>query len=107
MLEHGTMANVCSNKSKDLTKHFSQSPPPPRNHALTVLRHINTIAETFVQMYQQRQIADYNNARKWGRTDVLQKIDTVEVAFQSWQAIRDEDEAQSFLVTLLLKERKF
>jgi hypothetical protein len=74
---------------------------------LTVLRHIKTIAETFVQMYQQRQIADYNNARKWGRTDVLQKIDTVEVAFQSWLAIRDEDEAQSFLVTLLLKERKF
>jgi hypothetical protein len=107
MLEHGTMANVCSNKSKDLSKHFSQNPPPPQNHALTVLRHIKTIAETFVQMYQQRQIADYNNARKWGRTDVLQKIDTVEVAFQSWLAIRDEDEAQSFLVTLLLKERKF
>ena len=106
MLEHGTMANVCATKSKTLIKHFSQTPPPPQNRELTVLRHINVIAETFVQMYQQRQIADYNNAQKWGRTDVLQKIDTVEVAFQSWQAIRNEAEAHNFLVTLLLKERK-
>src|SRR5882724_812436 len=26
MLEHGRMANVCSNKSKDLIKHFGQQP---------------------------------------------------------------------------------
>lgn len=107
MLEHGTMANVCDAKSKNLTKHFGQRPAPAANHELTVLRHLNAIAETFVQMYQQRQIADYNNSRKWGRTDVLQKIDTVESAFQSWHEIRNEAEAQNFLVTLLLKERKF
>ena len=101
------MAKVCSTKSKELIRFFSQNPPPPQNHALTVLKHINTIAEAFVEMYQQRQIADYDNGRKWSRTDVLQKIDTVEIAFQSWQAIRAEHEAQSFLVTLLLKERKF
>src|SRR5689334_5589494 len=56
MLEHGTMAKVCSTKSKELIRYFSQNPPPPQNHALTVLKHINTIAEAFVEMYQQRQI---------------------------------------------------
>ena len=101
------MASVCDAKSKTLTKHFGQRPAPVANHELAVLRHLNIIAETFVQMYQQRQIADYNNSRKWGRTDVLQKIDSVESAFQSWHEICDEDEAQNFLVTLLLKERKF
>ena len=34
------------------------------------------------------------------------KIKSVEAAFQSWAAIRTEHEAQNFLVTLLLKERK-
>lgn len=106
MLEHGTMANVCDTKSKKLTKHFSQRPAPPVNHELRVLRHLNVIAETFVQMYQHRQIADYDNSRKWSRTDVLQKIDSVESAFRSWHEIRNEAEAQNFLVTLLLKERK-
>ena len=101
------MASVCDAKSKNLTKYFGQRPVPAANHELMVLRHLNAIAETFVQMYQQRQIADYNNSRKWGRTDVLQKIDTVESAFQSWHEIGNEAEAQNFLVTLLLKERKF
>jgi len=31
----------------------------------------------------------------------------VEAAFRSWREIRDEHEAQNFLVTLLLKERKY
>lgn len=107
MLDHGTMAKVCDTKSKNLTTYFSQRPAPPANRELTVLRHLNVIAETFVQMYQQRQIADYDNSRKWGRTDVLQKIDSVESAFQSWDEIRNEGDAQNFLVTLLLKERRF
>jgi hypothetical protein len=107
MLEHSTMANVCDTKSKQLNKHFSNRPAPPPSHELTVFKHLNVIAETFVQMYQQRQIADYNNPRKWGRTDVLQKIGSVEAAFQSWHQIRNEPEAQNFLVTLLLKERRF
>jgi uncharacterized protein (UPF0332 family) len=107
MLEHGTMASVCDAKSKSLAKYFSQRPAPAATRERAVLKHLNVVAETFVQMYQQRQIADYNNSRKWGRTDVLQKIDSVESAFQSWHQVCNEAEAQSFLVTLLLRERKF
>src|ERR1700682_3204223 len=107
MLDHGVMAKVCDAKSKGLKEHFNKRPPPPPSHELTVFRHLNVIAETFVQLYQQRQIADYNNARKWGRTDVLEKIHSVEAAFQSWHVIRNEPEAQNFLVTLLLKERRY
>lgn len=105
MLEHGRMNSVCAAKSKSLAAHFRRRPAPPANRELTVLKHLNVIAETFVQMYQQRQIADYDNSKKWGRTDVLQKIDSVEAAFQSWHVIRAEAEAQNFLVTLLLRER--
>ncbi len=61
---------------------------------------------TFVEMLQHRHFADYDGSRKWSRTDVLEKIESVEAAFQSWREIRDEHEAQKFLVTLLLKERR-
>ena len=99
------MARVCKTKRDDLNKYFATR--PPANPNLKVLKHIHLIANTFEQMYQQRQIADYDTSRKWGRTDVLEKIESVQAAFDSWREISDEAEAQTFLVTLLLKERKY
>lgn len=98
------MARVCTTKRNELNKYFNTQPPASRQ--LTVLKHIHAIANTFVQMYEQRQIADYDTSSKWGRTDVLEKIDSVQGAFDSWREISDEPEAQNFLVTLLLKERR-
>jgi hypothetical protein len=66
MLEHSTMANVCDTKSKQLNKHFSDRRAPPPSHELTVFKHLNVIAESFVQMYQQRQIADLQQPPKMG-----------------------------------------
>jgi hypothetical protein len=57
-------------------------------------------------MLDHRHSADYDSARKWTRTDTLEKIESVEAAFRSWRNIREEDEAQNFLAKLLLKERK-
>ena len=37
---------------------------------------------------------------------MLEKINSVQAAFDSWREISDEPEAQNFLVTLLLRERK-
>jgi len=105
MLDHGPMARVCTTKRDELNKYFTTR--PPASPQLTVLRHIHTITNAFEQMHQQRQIADYDTSSKWGRTDVLEKIESVQAAFDSWRAIRDEPEAQKFLVTLLLKERKY
>lgn len=104
MLDHGNMARVCTTKRNELNKYFNTQPPASRQ--LTVLKHIHAIGSTFVQMYEQRQIADYDTSRKWGRTDVLEKIESAQAAFDSWREIHDEPEALKFLVTLLLKERK-
>ncbi len=57
-------------------------------------------------MYQHRQTADYDGAKAWNRVEVLERLDAVKEAFISWKAVTDSDEAQHFLVTLLLKERK-
>ena len=103
MLDHTPMAKACSRKRDELNNYFKTRPRPGRD--FDVLKHIHTIANTFVDMLQHRHTADYDGATKWSRTDVLEKIESVEVAFQGWREIRDEHEAQNFLVTLLLKER--
>jgi len=64
------------------------------------------VANTFIEMPEHRETADYDSDIKWTRTDVLTKIQSVEDAFASWRQIREEHQAQNFLVTLLLKERK-
>jgi hypothetical protein len=104
MFDHGPMGKVCAAKNKELQDLFKTN--PPHNHKFDVLKHIQLIANTFVLMLQHRHSADYDGATKWSRTDVLEKIESVEAAFASWREIRDEHEAQNFLVTLLLKERK-
>jgi uncharacterized protein (UPF0332 family) len=104
MLDHGPMARVCTGKRDELNQYFNTN--PPSGHDLDVLRHLHVITNAFVEMLQHRHTADYNGAIKWSRTDVLDKIQSVEAAFASWHEIRDEHEAQNFLVTLLLKERK-
>jgi hypothetical protein len=79
---------------------------PAAGHNLDLLKHLHGITNTFVEMLQHRHTADYDSSTKWSRTDVLEKVESIEVAFKSWRTIRDEHEAQNFLVTLLLKERK-
>jgi uncharacterized protein (UPF0332 family) len=104
MLDHGPMAKVCRATRDELNKHFKNRPAPGRN--LDVLKHLHLIANTFAQMQEHRHRADYNGEIPWSRTDVIEKIKSVETAFRSWKEIRDEPEAQNFLLTLLLKERK-
>jgi uncharacterized protein (UPF0332 family) len=104
MLDHTPMAKVCTTKRDELAKYFKTRPPAGRE--LNVLKHLHLIANTFVLMLQHRHTADYDSSTKWSRTDVLEKIESVEAAFQSWRQIRTEHDAQNFLATLLLRERK-
>jgi uncharacterized protein (UPF0332 family) len=104
MFEHGSMARVCTIKRDELAAYFKTR--PSASHELEVLRNIHLIASTFVFMRQHRETADYDSSVRWTRTDALEKIQSVEAAFESWNAVRDDHEAQNFLVTLLLRERK-
>lgn len=60
MLDHGPMARVCAAKRAELNKYFATRPVASRQ--VSVLRHIQAIANTFEQMHQQRQIADYGRS---------------------------------------------
>jgi uncharacterized protein (UPF0332 family) len=104
MLDHTPMGKVCTAKRDEINAYLKTG--PQMGPALAVLKHLHLVANTFVLMLQHRHSADYDGSVKWTRTEVLEKIQSVEDAFESWNEIRDEHEAQNFLVTLLLKERK-
>ena len=73
----------------------------------TVAEHLLTVVETFVQAQQRRIDADYNFRKDVDEAEMLTQLETVTQAFKSWNLIRDEPAAQSYLLSLLgNKERR-
>jgi len=104
MLDHMPMSKVCEMKRNELDKYFETK--PAAGPVLHVRKHLHMITNTFVDMREQRQAADYNDGKRWARTEVIEKIQSMQAAFQSWRVIREEPEAQNFLATLLLRGRR-
>lgn len=66
-----------------------------------VLTKLHFVARTFVQLQNDRHLADYSYATKWDRVKALAKVRQAEQAFINWRAIRLEHAAQRYLVSLL------
>ena len=80
---------------------------PPEGAEKTVVIHLRTVANAFVQVQQRRNDADYNMAKEWTPVEVDKQIASVNEAFKTWNMIRDEAAAQAYLVSLLgAKERR-
>ena len=86
--EHGKMKSASDKQVSDLNAYFNTSPKP--GHDYTIALHLRAVAETFVQLQQNRQIADYGNSAAWTRTEVLGQIDLAVGAFHSLKAIRKD-----------------
>lgn len=63
------------------------------------------MAQTFVDLQQQRHDADYNLAKKFRRTEVRALLASAKVAIEDWPKARNQPEAETFLVTLLCRLR--
>jgi len=63
---------------------------------------LKDVAETFSELQLRRHIADYDNSYVWTRAVAQEWIDRSTIAFTSWDAIRTQDEAQDFLLSLFL-----
>jgi hypothetical protein len=98
VFEHGKMKSACRKKMGELTGYYKTN--PRAGSELTAAQHLHRVAQTFVEAQNNRHAADYDNSRVWARTDVLAEIESVANAFKSWRAIRNEDFAQAFLVSL-------
>jgi len=101
---HGKMKSASVEKRSELEAHFKKN--PLASHELAVFKHLHRVADTFIQVQQRREEADYDAGKEWTQTDVLTQIDAVGAAFESWKAIREEPVAQAYLVSLLGKRAR-
>lgn len=72
-----------------------------RKKSCAVSAHLYRVVDTFINLQDQRIRADYSTGEDWDRTDTLHLIAEAESAFESWKAVRNESEAQAFLVSML------
>jgi uncharacterized protein (UPF0332 family) len=67
---------------------------------------IKGVADAFVDLQQSRHLADYDNAKVWTRSEVMQEIDTASQSFAMWKRSRKLHEAQDFLLSLFAADRR-
>jgi hypothetical protein len=63
---------------------------------------LRAVARAFMELQEQRHLADYDYLKKWSRDDVLIHLDVVTKAFRSWRTIRDETIAHDYLMSCLV-----
>jgi uncharacterized protein (UPF0332 family) len=91
--EHRRMHQAC----KDTKKKQFKNP----NHAS--VKHLKLIANTFMDLQQHRHTADYDNSKRWTRTEVLAHIELASAAFDSWNLVSKDIIAEDFLLQLLVQ----
>ena len=64
------------------------------------------VVKAFIRLQDERHSADYDTGKDWNRADVITLINVAFKAFASWKMIREEPEAQAYLVSLFGKRRR-
>lgn len=99
--EHGQMKSAAADfaNPKGAGAWRSVLPTPPSTA-------LQFVASTFVQLQEARHDADYNLSRTLSRVEVDALVTQSQTAFARWKTIRGTDEANAFLVALLVKGRR-
>jgi hypothetical protein len=63
---------------------------------------LNGVAEAFVLLQAERHRADYDISFEWDPTHVVGLLNLATDAFADWRAIRDQEAAQDYLLSLFL-----
>jgi len=90
--DHGRMKAV----SNEILGRKPAAPDPS-------LDQLKQIARIFVDAQERRHSADYDNSRAWVRDDVIDQLEIISEAFQTWALIRHKDLAQDYLIAFLLR----
>jgi uncharacterized protein (UPF0332 family) len=102
--DHGAIKTASANAAARLEKVLKGVSPEDATKNAAFLLHY--VATTFVQAKERREDADYNMAREWTPLEVELQIVSVTAAFEAWRVIRDEADAQAYLVAMLAKDRR-
>jgi uncharacterized protein (UPF0332 family) len=104
VFEHGKMKSASTKKRSEIDAHSQKS--SLHSQEMAISKHLRTVADTFIQVQQKREEADYDTGKEWDQTDVEKQITAVAAAFESWKAIREAPAAQAYLVSLLGKRSR-
>lgn len=103
--DHGPMKTASDAKAAEIEALFKDHSQDSSDAELIL--QLWTVASTFSVVQEMRIIADYNLAVEWNLHKVGALVAQVTDAFSSWNAIRNTDPAQEYLVSLLgFKDRR-
>jgi hypothetical protein len=97
------MKSASEERRSELNAEFKKN--PPASPELNISTHLLTVVDTFIQVQQKRNDADYDTSKEWTRTDVLTQVDACCRRFRELEAIREEPVAQAYLLSLLGRKR--
>ena len=67
---------------------------------------IRRVAQAFIDLQEDRQLADYDNHERWTVTDVQPLLEIATSAVQDWLTIRDTPMAGDYLLSMILGKRR-
>ena len=98
LFDHGNMRRasdkICSDFNRLLKRRSSAQSISP------VARALNAVAEAFGTIQQKRIEADYVISSSWAHADAVILVQLVSDTFNLWRSIREEPEAQGYLVAM-------
>ena len=95
--EHGTM--------KSISREFAIANPAALDRltgGLPIPPEIQQVAETFINLQEERHAADYDVTARYTRLEVRNFIQEAEAAFGLWEVIRNHQVATLYLGAMLL-----
>ena len=98
-LQHGSMKDAAQKFRNATWKdwHGDQKTIPPARRQ---------VASAFVDLQDERHIADYDNHEQWSATEVQAILNSAHSAFQNWESIRTDPMAGNFLLLMLLPKQR-
>src|ERR1017187_8785577 len=92
-----TIMKAASNRLQD-SRQFPFTGEDPR-----VVAALKAVAKTFAQLQEKRHTTDYDNTTFWDRTEAPPQGKAAEPGVSTWKPIRNEQIAQVYLVSLVVK----
>jgi hypothetical protein len=86
-------------------RHANPKSMPFTGEDQAFVSNLRLVAKSFVQLQDQRHIADYDNGTVWTSLDSIDEVTRSLNAFEARNKIKHTDIAQEYLVSLLIRPR--
>lgn len=98
MFDHGLMRRVSERVADPKQMPFA-------GEDATIVGSLPYVAASFAQLQDRRHVADYDNGTVWTERETREEVSRGTSTFAFWRGIREENIAQEYLVSLLIRPR--